>query len=223
MTLAALSQASDQIPESLLVFLHGRGEIGGNIDQQVRKYGPWTNILYNPKDTYGPDTITEIRRYHVLGLHLSAEDWNGEALSEAVDAGCCGSPCTASARAAQSPQSPPSARQAAPRDIRMQRSACCGQCRSTCSIARKTGWFPSKAAQGCISGSAATCRACASSIRPSWPMKRPHMIAGRSSMDRRGCTAGCRRRHAIPQSGRILTCRAQRKTTQVDGNRRSGV
>ncbi len=85
MTLAALSQASDQIPESLLVFLHGRGEIGGNIDQQVRKYGPWTNILYNPKDTYGPDTITEIRRYHVLGLHLSAEDWNGEALSEAVD------------------------------------------------------------------------------------------------------------------------------------------
>lgn len=85
MTLAVLSQASDQSPESLLVFLHGRGEIGGDADRQVRKYGPWLNVLYNPKDAYGPDTIAEIRRYHVLGLHLSAEDWDGQALSEAVD------------------------------------------------------------------------------------------------------------------------------------------
>ena len=85
MTLAALSQASDHSPESLLVFLHGRGEIGGDIDQQVRKYGPWANVLHKPKDAYGPDTIAEIRRHHVLGFHLSAEDWDGEALSEAVD------------------------------------------------------------------------------------------------------------------------------------------
>lgn len=85
MTLAVLSQASDQSPESLLVFLHGRGEIGGDANRQVRKYGPWTNVLYNPKDAYGPDTMAEIRRYHVLGLHLSAEDWDGEALSDAVD------------------------------------------------------------------------------------------------------------------------------------------
>lgn len=85
MTLAALSQASHQIPESLLVFLHGRGEIGGNIDRQVRKYGPWENVLHNPKGAYGPDTMAEIRRFHVLGLHLSEEDWDGEALSEAVD------------------------------------------------------------------------------------------------------------------------------------------
>ncbi len=85
MTLAALSQASEQIPESLLVFLHGRGEIGGDINRQVRKSGPWTDVLYNPKYTYGPDTIAEIRQYYVLGFHLSAEDWDGEVLSEAVD------------------------------------------------------------------------------------------------------------------------------------------
>lgn len=85
MTLAALSQASHQTPESLLVFLHGRGEIGGNIDRQVRKYGPWANVLHNPRGAYGPDTMAEIRRFHVLGLHLSEEDWDGEALSEAVD------------------------------------------------------------------------------------------------------------------------------------------
>jgi predicted peptidase len=84
-TLAALSQASDQIPESLLVFLHGRGEIGGDTDRQVRIYGPWANVLYNPKDAYGPDTLAELRRYHALGFHLSAGDWDGEALSNAVD------------------------------------------------------------------------------------------------------------------------------------------
>lgn len=85
MAITALSQASDQIPESLLVFLHGRGEIGGDADRQVRIYGPWANVSYNPKDAYGPDTLAEIRRYHVLGFHLSAGDWNGEALSEAMD------------------------------------------------------------------------------------------------------------------------------------------
>ena len=85
MTLTLLSQASDQLPQSLLVFLHGRGEIGGDADRQVRIYGPWANVLYNPKDAYGPDTLAEIRRFHVLGLHLSAKDWDGEALSDAVD------------------------------------------------------------------------------------------------------------------------------------------
>ena len=85
MTFAALSQASHQDPEPLLVFLHGRGEIGGDANRQVRKYGPWSNVLYNPKDAYGADTLAEIRKYHVLGFHLSSEDWDGEALSEAVD------------------------------------------------------------------------------------------------------------------------------------------
>lgn len=85
MTLAVRSQSSDQTPEPLLVYLHGRGEIGGDTDRQVRKYGPWTNVLYNPKDAYGPDTVAELRRFHVLGFHLSAEDWDGAALSEAVD------------------------------------------------------------------------------------------------------------------------------------------
>lgn len=85
MTLATLSQASNQNPESLLVFLHGRGEIGGDTDRQVRKHGPWANVLYNPKDAYGPDTLAEVRKYHVLGFHLSAKDWDGEVLSEAVD------------------------------------------------------------------------------------------------------------------------------------------
>ena len=85
MTLAALSQASHQTPESLLVFLHGRGEIGGDIGRQVRKYGPWENVLHNPRGAYGPDTMAEIRQFHVLGLHLSEGDWDGEALSEAVD------------------------------------------------------------------------------------------------------------------------------------------
>ncbi len=85
MTLAAISQASNQTPESLLVFLHGRGEIGGNADRQVRKHGPWANVLYNPKDAYGPGTLAEVRKHHVLGFHLSAGDWDGKALSEAVD------------------------------------------------------------------------------------------------------------------------------------------
>ena len=85
MTLTFVSQASGQNPEPLLVFLHGRGEIGGDSDRQVRKYGPWTNVLYNPKDAYGPNALAEIRRFHVLGLHLSAGDWDGKALSDAVD------------------------------------------------------------------------------------------------------------------------------------------
>ncbi len=85
MALTAISQASDQTPEPLLVFLHGRGEIGGDADRQVRTYGPWVNVRYDPKDAYGPDTIREIRRYHVLGVHLSAGDWDGEALSAFVD------------------------------------------------------------------------------------------------------------------------------------------
>ena len=85
MTLTPISQASGQDPEPLIVFLHGRGEIGGDSDRQVRKYGPWTNALYNPRDAYGADALAEIRRFHVLGLHLSAGDWDGAALSEAVD------------------------------------------------------------------------------------------------------------------------------------------
>ena len=85
MTLAVRSQSSDQTPEPLLVYLHGRGEIGGDINRQVRKYGPWENVLHNPKGAYGPDTMAEIRQFHVLGLHLMEEDWDGEALSEAVD------------------------------------------------------------------------------------------------------------------------------------------
>lgn len=85
MTLTPLSQASGQDPAPLIVFLHGRGEIGGDSDRETRKYGPWTNVLYNPKDAYGPEALAEIRRFHVLGLHLSAGDWDGAALSEAVD------------------------------------------------------------------------------------------------------------------------------------------
>jgi predicted peptidase len=79
-------QASGQSPQTLLVYLHGRGEIGGDPDRRVHTYGPWLNASYNPRNAYGPEARSEIRRFHVLGLHLSEGDWEGAALDAAVEA-----------------------------------------------------------------------------------------------------------------------------------------
>ena len=81
MPLPHFSRSSAPPPAPLLVYLHGAGEVGGDTELQVRKYGPWADVLHDPAGAYGPDTAAAIRRFHVLGFHLPEGDWDGAALA----------------------------------------------------------------------------------------------------------------------------------------------
>jgi hypothetical protein len=52
----------------------------GDHVQQLRKHGPWTNALYDPRNAYRSDTAAALRHFHVLALHLQEGDWDGAAL-----------------------------------------------------------------------------------------------------------------------------------------------
>jgi predicted peptidase len=71
--------------EDLLIFLHGAGEIGGEIDTQLRKNGPWKDVIFAPRGQYHSDAIAEIRSFHVLGFHLEKDDWDPEILNDAIN------------------------------------------------------------------------------------------------------------------------------------------
>ncbi len=81
MLLPHLSRPAMPVRAPLLVYLHGAGEVGGDTEQQVRKFGPWADVLHDPTGAYGPDTAAAIGRFHVLGFHLPAGDWDGDALA----------------------------------------------------------------------------------------------------------------------------------------------
>jgi predicted peptidase len=85
MKLQRVSRPAQSRGEELLIFLHGAGEIGGNIDAQVRKSGPWEDVIFAPRGQYHPDAIAEIRSFHVLGFHLRANDWDAEILNDAIN------------------------------------------------------------------------------------------------------------------------------------------
>jgi hypothetical protein len=80
MTLSHISQPGQAASAPLLPYLHGAGEVGGDPVQQLRKHGPWTNALYDPKNAYGFDTAAALRHFHVLAFHLHEGDWDGAAL-----------------------------------------------------------------------------------------------------------------------------------------------
>jgi hypothetical protein len=52
--------------------LQGAGEVGGDPVQQLRKHGPWTHALYDPRNAYRSDTAAALRHFHVLAFHLQA-------------------------------------------------------------------------------------------------------------------------------------------------------
>ena len=85
MTLTLVSQPIQAGRQKLLVYLPGAGEVGGDPKSQVRKSGPWNKALRDPRNAYGPDTALELGRFHVLGLHLSAGDWDPAELDAAID------------------------------------------------------------------------------------------------------------------------------------------
>ena len=80
MALSHVSQRGQTASAPLLLYLHGAGEVGGNTIQQLRKSGPWTNALYDPRNAYRPDTAAALRHFHVLAFHLQEGDWDGAAL-----------------------------------------------------------------------------------------------------------------------------------------------
>ena len=86
MALAQITQPAQPASDPLLVYLHGAGEIGGDPDSRVRRYGPWSEVLYDPRHAYGPDTRAEIARFHVLGLHLPEGDWDPAELDNTIEA-----------------------------------------------------------------------------------------------------------------------------------------
>jgi hypothetical protein len=61
MTLPHFSQPGQAASAPLLLYLHGGGEVGGDIVQHLRKSGPWTKALYDPKNAYGSDTDAALR------------------------------------------------------------------------------------------------------------------------------------------------------------------
>jgi predicted peptidase len=85
MQLQYVSRPAQSCGEKLLIFLHGAGEIGGNTDAQVRKSGPWEDVIFAPRGQYHPDAIAEIRSFSVLGFHLTENDWDAEILDDAID------------------------------------------------------------------------------------------------------------------------------------------
>ena len=80
MTLSHISQPGQAASAPLLLYLHGAGEVGGDPVQQLRKHGPWTNALYDPRNAYRSDTAAALRHFHVLAFHLQEGDWDGAAL-----------------------------------------------------------------------------------------------------------------------------------------------
>jgi predicted peptidase len=80
MTLPYVSQPGQAASSPLLLYLHGAGEVGGDTVQQLRKSGPWTNALYDPRNAYRCDTADALRNFHVLAFHLQGGDWDGAAL-----------------------------------------------------------------------------------------------------------------------------------------------
>ena len=86
MTLSHISQSGHVASAPLLLYLHGAGEVGGDPVEQLRKHGPWTNALYDPRNAYGSDTAAALRRFHVLAFHLQEGDWDGAALDAELEA-----------------------------------------------------------------------------------------------------------------------------------------
>ena len=80
MTLSHISQPGQTASVPVLLYLHGAGEVGGDTVQQLRKSGPWTNALYDPRNAYRSDTAAALRHFHVLAFHLQEGDWDGAAL-----------------------------------------------------------------------------------------------------------------------------------------------
>lgn len=85
MTLTLISQPNAGSSQPLLVYLPGAGEIGGDPERQVHKCGPWNKARSDPRNSYGADTAHAVSRFHVLGVHLSAGDWNPAELDAAID------------------------------------------------------------------------------------------------------------------------------------------
>jgi predicted peptidase len=83
--LAAVHREASGSPQPLLIFLHGAGEIGGDTDFQVRKNGPWEDVIFRPRGPYHPDAIAQMRKFHVLGLHLADGDWNPQLLNDHIN------------------------------------------------------------------------------------------------------------------------------------------
>ena len=69
-----------------LFYLHGAGEVGGDTVQQLRKSGPSTNALYDPRNAYRSDTAAALRHFHVLAFHLQEGDWGGAVLDAELEA-----------------------------------------------------------------------------------------------------------------------------------------
>ena len=80
MRLSYISQPGQAASAPLLLYLHGAVEVGGDPVQQLRKHGPWTNALYDPRNAYRSDTAATLRHFQVLAFHLQEGDWDGAAL-----------------------------------------------------------------------------------------------------------------------------------------------
>ncbi len=70
----------------LLVFLHGSDEFGGSTEPQVKRHGPWMEVISLQPGRYHPDAIAALRRFQVLGLHGRAAggDWDGGQVNAAI-------------------------------------------------------------------------------------------------------------------------------------------
>ena len=86
MPLPHLSQPAAAGCNRLLVYLHGAGEVGGDTGRQLRKCGPWVDVLHDPTGTYAADTVAAMRRFHVLAFHLPDGDWDGAVLDADIAA-----------------------------------------------------------------------------------------------------------------------------------------
>ena len=86
MTLPHISQPGQAASAPLLFYLHGAGEVGDDTVQQLRKSGPWTNALYDPRNAYRSDTAAALDHFHVLAFHLQEGDWDGAALDAELGA-----------------------------------------------------------------------------------------------------------------------------------------
>jgi predicted peptidase len=85
MRLAHISQPGRQ-RQSLLVYLHGKGEIGGETARQLRQHGPWDHASYDPAHAYQADTAAALEAFHVLAFHLPSGDWDGAVLDAEINA-----------------------------------------------------------------------------------------------------------------------------------------
>src|ERR1700756_4202843 len=86
MRLAHISQPGRQQRQALLVYLHGKGEIGGETARQLRQHGPWDHPSYDPAHAYQADTAAALEPFHVLAFHLPGSDWDGAVLDAEITA-----------------------------------------------------------------------------------------------------------------------------------------